>query len=219
MTSQPVIEGLLSRWIGPEAYRMDRAAVYTFHGLIADQWRSGRVLIAGDAAHQMPPFLGQGMCAGVRDAANLEWKLDLVLRGLADASLLDTYQKERIARVRRIIETDIYLGDIIQTTDPRVAAGRDAEARKDGKPGQLSPTLYPLGAGLCSEDPVAGLPFPQPVTPDGAFHDDALGSGFALRLAINLARELGGTLVIGETRLTLRLPAAFAGDMGQAVIN
>jgi 3-(3-hydroxy-phenyl)propionate hydroxylase len=180
MTNQSVIEGLLSRWIGPEAYQMDRAAVYTFHGLIADRWRSGRVFLAGDAAHQMPPFLGQGMCAGVRDAANLEWKLDLVVRGLADASLLDTYRQERIAHVRRIIETDIYLGDIIQTTEPKVAAGRDAEARKDGKPGQLSPRLYPLGPGLCSDDPTAGLPFPQPVTADGAYHDDVLGSGFAL---------------------------------------
>ena len=74
----------------------------------------------------MPPFLGQGMCSGIRDAHNLVWKLALVARGLAPDALLDTYQEERAPHVRTIIETAVTLGGLLQTTDPEVAAARDA---------------------------------------------------------------------------------------------
>jgi 3-(3-hydroxy-phenyl)propionate hydroxylase len=107
--------------------RVERAAVYTFHGLIAEQWRGGRhgrVMLAGDAAHQMPPFLGQGMCSGVRDAVNLAWKLRSVIDG-ADASLLDTYQAERSPHVRTIVEAAVGFGRVICTLDPDVAAARN----------------------------------------------------------------------------------------------
>ena len=73
---------------------LTRNIVYTFQAAIADKWRNGRLLLAGDSAHLMPPFAGQGMCSGIRDAANLAWKLDLVLRDLAADSLLDAYQSE-----------------------------------------------------------------------------------------------------------------------------
>ena len=86
---------MLERWIGPEQADLERTAVYTFHSTVAEQWRWGRLFIAGDAAHQTPPFMGQGMCAGMRDAANLGWKLAWVLQRNAAESLLDTYQSER----------------------------------------------------------------------------------------------------------------------------
>ena len=76
-----VIDGLMSAWIDPERAKIERSAVYTFHGLVASTWRDRKVLLAGDAAHQTPPFLGQGMCAGLRDAANLAWKLAAVIDG------------------------------------------------------------------------------------------------------------------------------------------
>ena len=72
-----------------------RQATYTFRGAVADRWRNGRLFLLGDAAHLTPPFIGQGMRAGIRDAANLAWKLALVVRGDADDRLLDTYETER----------------------------------------------------------------------------------------------------------------------------
>ena len=121
------IDALLSPHFPDGGVRVERAAVYTFHGLIAEHWRAGRhgrVMLAGDAAHQMPPFLGQGMCSGVRDAVNLAWKLRSVIDG-ADASLLDTYQAERSPHVRTIVEAAVGFGRVICTLDPDIAAARN----------------------------------------------------------------------------------------------
>jgi 3-(3-hydroxy-phenyl)propionate hydroxylase len=170
----------LAPWIRPEDYDIDRAAIYVFHGLVAEQWRRGRLLIAGDAVHQMPPFLGQGMCSGVRDAANLAWKLDLVLSGIASDTLLDTYQEEREPHVRRLIETDMYLGALIQTTDPEVARQRDMKATNAGAPTALTPSLPRLGGRLCGVRADCGVPFPQPVLADGRRYDEQIGDRFAL---------------------------------------
>ncbi len=81
LTEPAVFWPMMQRWLGPEDAVLERAAVYTFHSLVQEGWRKGRLLLAGDACHQTPPFLGQGMCAGMRDAANLAWKLAAVLRG------------------------------------------------------------------------------------------------------------------------------------------
>jgi 3-(3-hydroxy-phenyl)propionate hydroxylase len=95
MTAPAEVRKLLGRFISSEDAELERAACYTFHSVIAEQWRDRRLLIAGDSAHQTPPFLGQGLCAGIRDAANLAWKLVHVVRGEAHSDLLDTYQSER----------------------------------------------------------------------------------------------------------------------------
>jgi len=181
------VRGLLARWLHPDDYEVERAAVYTFHALVADRWRRGPLLIAGDAAHQMPPFLGQGMCAGIRDAANLAWKLELVARGVAAPSLLDTYQAEREPHVRRIIEADLYLGDLIQPAGSSApadarhgAASRGSPPTGARRPGALTPPVYPLGPGLCAPTSAAGTPFPQPRLEDGVMHDGRLGPGFTL---------------------------------------
>lgn len=189
------VAGFLSRWLSPDDYDLERAAVYTFHSLVAHHWRRGPLLIAGDAAHQMPPFLGQGMCAGIRDAANLFWKLDLMVRGIAGESLLDTYQAEREPHVRRITEADLFLGGLIQTTDPAVARRRDAAVAAGAAPMALTLPPYPVGPGLCADGAAAGLPFPQPRLAGGEGHDDLLGDGFALVGAVepsaSAARILG----------------------------
>ncbi len=119
------VERLLAPWLPPDSFEIERSAGYTFHGLVARQWRKGRVLIAGDAAHQMPPFLGQGMCSGIRDASNLAWKLALVVRRGSPESLLDTYEEERSPHVRQIVEAAIDFGRIVCELDPKKAEERD----------------------------------------------------------------------------------------------
>jgi hypothetical protein len=98
-----------------------------FRSTVAQTWRSGRVLLAGDAAHQMPPFLGQGMCSGIRDAHNLAWKLDLILAGNGDGGLLGTYEQERSAHVRVIVEKAVALGRVQTVRDKDAARRRDQE--------------------------------------------------------------------------------------------
>ncbi len=104
--------------------RLERYAVYRIRSGCAEQWRSGRFLIAGDAAHEMPPFAGQGLSSGIGDAANLAWKLNAVLSGAAER-ILDTYGEERRPRVKGAIDISVRLGRVICTTDPTAAAGRD----------------------------------------------------------------------------------------------
>ncbi|MEU0227244.1 bifunctional 3-(3-hydroxy-phenyl)propionate/3-hydroxycinnamic acid hydroxylase [Streptomyces sp. NPDC006284] len=123
---------------------LERHAVYTFQAKWADQWRSGRLIIAGDAAHLMPPFAGQGMCSGIRDAANLSWKLDLVLRGVVTPELLDTYGLERSAHVQHAIGMSVELGKVICVTAPEAAADRDAAMiEKGADPARILPPLPP----------------------------------------------------------------------------
>lgn len=115
----------VASYLSPDDADLIRIATYTFRSLIADEWRRGRVLLAGDAAHQMPPFLGQGMCSGFRDAQNLAFKLDLVLRQTAPDDILDTYQTEREPHVRAVTEKGIELGHLQTLRDPERAAERD----------------------------------------------------------------------------------------------
>ena len=112
-------------YLGPADAELIRVATYTFRSLVADRWRVGQVLLAGDAAHQMPPFLGQGMCSGIRDAQNIAFKLDRVLRGTLPDEALDTYQVEREPHVRAVIEKGIELGRSQTIRDPERAAERD----------------------------------------------------------------------------------------------
>ena len=166
---------LLAPWIRPEQAKLVRSALYTFHSLIASRWRAGRLLLAGDSAHQTPPFLGQGMCAGIRDAANLAWKLAAVVRGEAAERILDSYESERLPHAREFIETAMRLGEIIQTTDPAVAALRDQRFASEGTTEivNLSPAL---GPGARTGQASAGTLAPQPRLSDGRLLDDALAA-------------------------------------------
>jgi 2-polyprenyl-6-methoxyphenol hydroxylase-like FAD-dependent oxidoreductase len=141
---------LLARWdITPELGRIERRAVYTFESTLATPWRQGRVLLAGDAAHTMPPFMGQGMCSGVRDALNLSWKLAEVLRDDADDSLLDTYESERAPHVRGLTETSMAFGEMVLMRDPDLARQRDEMLRAGNVP---TPPMFPrLGTGIVAE--------------------------------------------------------------------
>jgi 3-(3-hydroxy-phenyl)propionate hydroxylase len=189
---QAQIVELIRPWLGsadPNKLTMLRRTGYTFRGAIAQRWRDGRVFLLGDAAHLTPPFIGQGMCAGIRDAANLAWKLDLVIAGLADDTLLDTYQHERLPSARRAIEFSMELGKVICVPDPDEAAARDeVMAAAVGAEPTQAPPLPGLDAGFVHPSaPHAGELFVQG-TVDGKRFDDVRGTGWRL-VTVDLDRH------------------------------
>ncbi|HUD51857.1 bifunctional 3-(3-hydroxy-phenyl)propionate/3-hydroxycinnamic acid hydroxylase [Parvibaculum sp.] len=158
------IAALLAPFVDPASVVVERRAVYRFHAVFARQWRKGRVLLAGDAAHQMPPFLGQGLCSGTRDAANLAWKLAAVLEGRAGDVLLDSYQTERDPHVRAITEMAVFMGKIVCTQNMDQAAARDRDMLSKPEVERFSamPETLGLKSGICGGDILAGSIFPEP---------------------------------------------------------
>jgi 3-(3-hydroxy-phenyl)propionate hydroxylase len=179
--SEPAnVWSLLARWITPQDGELERATLYTFHSVIARGWRKGRMMLAGDSCHQTPPFLGQGMCAGIRDGLNLAWKLAAVVKGRATDRILDTYETERRPHVRAFIKLAVELGDIIQTIDPAVARERDA-GFASGQPKMFDFPQPQLGPGFrLDAAPPVGQIFPQPRLDDGRRLDAVIGGRFAL---------------------------------------
>ena len=193
---------------------LERHAVCTFQARWAEEWRAGRIFLAGDAAHQTPPFAGQGMCAGLRDAANLAWKLDLVLAGKAPDALLDAYATERRANARALIEFAVELGKVICVADHEEAARRDelmaAAMAESGT--QAIPAMPGLSGGVVvGGDPLAGSLFVQGRVAAGdrsARFDDVVGAGWRLisldpdvaaalpAAAVAWFEDLGGRVVI-----------------------
>lgn len=157
--------------------RFDRAGVYVFHSLLVDQWRVGRILLAGDAAHVQPPFMGQGLCSGFRDVSNLAWKLAMVCHGRARDQLLDTYQSERSPHARDWINESNRIGGIVMTTDELQARVRN-QRMLAGEFRELRPITPRLGPGLTDEleEPVGTLA-PQPML-EGRRLDDTAGYRF-----------------------------------------
>jgi 3-(3-hydroxy-phenyl)propionate hydroxylase len=178
ITQSDRIWKLLSPWVTTDDADLERKAVYTFQSVLADTWRKGRLMIAGDAAHLTPPFMGQGMCAGIRDAANLAWKLVLRVNGDANDGILNSYQQERAPNVREFIETAMRLGGLINTMDGEKAI-RKSHSSPNGV-ARMSSLLPPLGAsnldGLISgSSPHSGSLFSQPILRDGKRLDDEIG--------------------------------------------
>lgn len=127
LTSDDAIHALVSRYgIGRDSIRILRATVYSHHVRFAARFRVGRVFLAGDAAHAMPPWIGQGMAAGVRDAANLCWKLAAVLRGELPEAALDSYEAERRPHVREVTKRAVFVGRIITERRRAVTRVRDS---------------------------------------------------------------------------------------------
>jgi 3-(3-hydroxy-phenyl)propionate hydroxylase len=159
---------LLSRWLKPDEATLWRQASYRFHALVAAQWRNGRAFVAGDAAHQQPPFLGQGMCQGIRDVTNLGWKLAAVLAGHGGDALLDTYGSERKGHVTELTTRIKHVGLLIGERDAARARERDARLlaecggvvqptpRQNVQPALSSGLLFP------GSHAATGTLFPQP---------------------------------------------------------
>jgi 3-(3-hydroxy-phenyl)propionate hydroxylase len=195
MLEHQTIHGLLETWTPKDSYRIRRAAVYQFHAAIADQWQQGRIFLAGDAAHQTPPFLGQGMNSGMRDVINLAWKLPLVLNGQCATSLLDTYQAERDDHAHDLVSWAVDMGHLMRHVAATEAAERDGEELT-----QMQQTSQKSGYGQGREQPpirsgvvmtaqvsnegASGYLLPQPVVRNSngeeVRFDDLLGAHFAV---------------------------------------
>ena len=190
----------ISRLSPAEDFHVIRQAQYTFRARIADRWRLGRVFLLGDAAHLTPPFVGQGLCSGLRDAHNLTWKLARVLQQGADERLLDTYERERRPHARHVIRLAVATGWAMTGGQDRAAALRRtavaAACRIPGVTGRASRDLgRPLRVGpLVRRSRLGGTFCPQPrvTTEDGRRGrlDDVLGDSFAVLTAVPLPPSL-----------------------------
>lgn len=200
--------------LGPDDVKIIRQIVYTFESKIARRWREGRIFLAGDAAHTMPPYLGQGACSGIRDSANLAWKLHLVLQGRASDSLLDTYELERRPHATTITQMAMGLGAIANLHDPRAAAERDAAFTSGHAPAPpVMPTIddgviQKLADGTAKRPAGSLVPQGRVTTADrsGRF-DDVVGHGFVLVLTSDLA----GALTPGQRQ--------FLDDLGCRIVS
>jgi 2-polyprenyl-6-methoxyphenol hydroxylase-like FAD-dependent oxidoreductase len=182
---------LLAPWdITPENATVERHAVYHFRGSWADQWKKGRVFLAGDAAHLMPPFLGQGLCSGMRDAVAFCWRMEAVLRKGAPEALLESYGPERSEHVQEIIRQAVEMGRLICMLDPADVAARDESMKAAMKNPALAVKPPPeprLGHSdaFQAADPNAGYLSVQGRVRhggrDGLF-DDVVGKGWQLLL-------------------------------------
>ncbi|MDB5576030.1 MAG: hypothetical protein JWR80_1206 [Bradyrhizobium sp.] len=212
IASEASVWALVAPWIDRNDAQLIRSTVYTFRSGNAREWRSDRILLAGDAAHLMPPFLGQGMCSGVRDAANLAWKLDIVLKGLAPETLLNSYMQERKPHVAGIIEQAVALGKISCTVDVEEARARDQALMSGQVP---PPPPFPwLERGILRKTPSpAGETLVGRLGPQGriarrgieGLADDVVGAGWQLICVAGAGRDLGAEALTAIETLDVRI--------------
>jgi 3-(3-hydroxy-phenyl)propionate hydroxylase len=203
MMQPEAVSALVEPWMQGVPHTVVRAATYRFHGLVAEQWQVGNVFLAGDAAHQTPPFFGQGMCHGLRDVANLAWKMAAIAKDSANATLLNTYQPERDPHVRGVIGAAVNAGRYICQLDPVLAARRDEEMalRAASATKETAADLIPaISTGIIAAGTQgAGERFIQPVLADGSKLDDVTGDGW--RLFAQGATPVAGVNVVDLTTL------------------
>ena len=198
MEDPATVSSLLARYVDVDKVEVLRRLVYTFNALVAERWREGRVVLAGDAAHMTPQFMGQGMSSGVRDTHNLAWKLEAVLRKGANLTLIDTYESERKPHAKEMIDISVKMKDFVSLANPVLAATRNVVVKTLLMTPKIGPYIrearfkppptYPNGAyfGLPRRrrNGVEGRPILQPLvrTYEGrrALLDEILGEDWAL---------------------------------------
>lgn len=191
----------LKPWVGPEDVEVLRWPIYRFRESMTEEWRRGRIFLIGDAAHTLWPFAGEGMCNGLRDAASITWRLDLVLRGLASFEVLDSYQDDRKPNMQGWIDYSREIGLPCIVMDREAAAGRDQflfAVQQD--PSLMPHPTVPPGPVAFSRqgDPAAGLVAVQGNVRSQAGEgllDDVAGRGFQL---ITTRREIADALTADE---------------------
>lgn len=192
---------LLEPWIGPDEARLVRSAVYRFHAVVAPAMRRGNVFLAGDSAHQMPPFMGQGLNSGMRDAMNLAWKMSFVRRGLAGDPLLDSYSLERVPHVRNLVGHAADMGRLIDQLAGRESHGVDPESGYGGS----RPQPHIVAGVVAGDDPRVGHQFWHHPAVSSAVRAD--GASFAvvaheeIPMPVPLS-NLGARLVVAPEAVT-----------------
>jgi len=214
MESDARVSKLLAPWGGPSAMTIERKAVYRFHARTADVFRKGRVFLAGDAAHITPPFVGQGLVAGLRDAANLSWKLAWVLQGRASPEILESYDEERRPHAKAMIDLAKFMGRLIMPQSAvmalithgtlRLMRLTAAMRRYFDDLGIKPKNVFPRGlfvSGRSGSKLTRGGPLPQGWVrgPDGVVRlsDEALGPSLTL---IGFGRDPREALDAAKTR-------------------
>ena len=187
--SDKYIWNFLKPWLSPKEAHLERKAIYIFQSAIARKWRKGRIFIAGDAAHLMPPFMGQGMCAGIRDASNLAWKISLCIKNKHDEKFLDTYQTERFSNAKEYIETTMRMGEFVNA----VGSENITDNISSGPDGTKSmQSIKPkLGIGLGSnKDKNRGKIFPQLKMKNGKTLDEKFSKSPLLLTSSKLEKKI-----------------------------
>ena len=187
--SDEYIWNFLKPWLNEKEAYLERKAIYIFQSAIARKWRKGRIFIAGDAAHLMPPFMGQGMCAGIRDASNLAWKISWCINNKHDEKFLDTYQTERFSNAKEYIETTMRMGEFVNA----VGSDNITDNISSGPDGTKSmQSIKPkLGIGLGSnKDKNRGKIFPQLKMKNGKTLDEKFSKSPLLLTSSKLAKKV-----------------------------
>ena len=194
--SNSYIWNFLKPWLKKNEAFIERKTIYTFKSAISRKWKKGRIFIAGDAAHLMPPFMGQGMCAGIRDVSNLAWKIAKCLRNKHSEKILKTYQSERFSNVKEYVETTMRMGEFVnavgsdQITDNISSTSDGTKSMQSIKP--------KLGQGLGNKtDKSRGNIFPQFKTRNGYYLDEKFSKKPILLLSpqikIKISKKLNST--------------------------
>jgi len=187
--SDEYIWNFLKPWLNPKDAHLERKAIYIFQSAIARKWRKGRIFIAGDAAHLMPPFMGQGMCAGIRDVSNLAWKISWCIKNNHNEKFLDTYQTERFSNAREYIETTMRMGEFVNA----VGSENITDNISSGPGGTKSmQSIKPkLGVGLGSnKDKNRGKIFPQLKMKNGKTLDEKFSKSPLLLTSSKLSKKI-----------------------------
>lgn len=216
---------LVSPWLGEvslDDLSLVRVAEYTFRAQVAPRWRRRNVFLLGDAAHTTPPFIGQGLCAGLRDAQNLSWKLAGVLNGSLPDDALDTYQEEREPHVRRLIRMSIGLGQMMTTDGRRGSAARRVlfpamfriPLLQDVILAGFTPALHRSKYVVKARrrDDLAGRLCPNPLVSPGVRLDSQIAGRFGLITSVPLTAAQRSELTRRNAKIVAAPPGRVLGD-------